>query len=227
MSKTAAVVEDEKDVAELVRHTLQKEGYRVRTYGDGALALAAIEAEPPDFVILDLMLPRMDGFEVCRKLRANPRTAQMPILMLTARAEAIDEVAGLEVGADDYIAKPFSPRVLLARVRSVLRRGDRAETPAEVIHIGPIQIDSGRHEVKVGEKKVNLTITEFRILKFLASRPGRVRTRLEIVEEVSGDVDVLERTVDAHVTALRRKLGEAGERVETVRGVGYRVREES
>jgi DNA-binding response OmpR family regulator len=112
-------------------------------------------------------------------------------------------------------------------VRSVLRRGDRAETPAEVIHIGPIQIDSGRHEVKVGEKKVNLTITEFRILKFLASRPGRVRTRLEIVEEVSGDVDVLERTVDAHVTALRRKLGEAGERVETVRGVGYRVREES
>lgn len=226
MSRFAVVVEDERDVADLIRHTLEREGYQVRHFADGSLAFASIERDPPDVVVLDLMLPSIDGFEVCRRIRANPRTAQIPILMLTARSEDIDQVAGLEVGADDYITKPFSPRVLVARVRSILRRGAHADTQAEFIKIGPIQMDTGRHEVRVAGERVTLTITEFKILLFLATRPGRVRTRFEIVEEVSGDVDVLERTVDAHVTSMRRKLGAAGEFVETVRGVGYRLREE-
>jgi len=226
MSRVAVVVEDERDVADLIRHTLERESYQVRHFADGALAFASIERDPPDVVVLDLMLPSIDGFEVCKRIRANPRTAQIPILMLTARSEDIDQVAGLEVGADDYITKPFSPRVLVARVRSILRRGAHADTQAEFIKIGPIQMDTGRHEVRVDGERITLTITEFKILRFLATRPGRVRTRFEIVEEVSGDVDVLERTVDAHVTSMRRKLGAAGEFVETVRGVGYRLREE-
>ncbi|MFN0207787.1 MAG: response regulator [Planctomycetota bacterium] len=226
MSRFAVVVEDERDVADLIRHTLEREGYQVKHFADGALAFASIERDPPDVVVLDLMLPSIDGFEVCKRIRANPRTAQIPILMLTARSEDIDQVAGLEVGADDYITKPFSPRVLVARVRSILRRGAHSESQSEFIKIGSIQIDSGRHEVKVDGERVTLTITEFKILRFLATRPGRVRPRFEIVEEVSGDVDVLERTVDAHVTSMRRKLGAGGEFVETVRGVGYRLRDE-
>lgn len=225
MSKTAVIIEDERDVSDLIRHTLAREGFAVRQYFDGALGQIAVEREPPDVLILDLMLPGRDGFEICRKLRANPKTAAVPILMLTARAEDIDHVAGLEVGADDYITKPFSPRVLVARVKSVLRRGAHETSQAEIIKVGKIQIDLGRHDVKVENEIIQLTATEFKILKFLAGRPGRVRTRLEIVEEVSGEVAVLERTVDAHVMSLRKKLGVAGELVETVRGVGYRLQE--
>jgi two-component system phosphate regulon response regulator PhoB len=223
--RTIAVVEDDRDVAQLVRHALERDGHVVRTYGDGARALASLEREGVDLVVLDVMLPGLDGLEVCRRLRRNPKTAATPIVMLTARAEEIDQVAGLEVGADDYVTKPFSPRVLAARVRSVLRRAEKASEPSEVIQVGPIAIDSGRHEVRAGGSAIPLTATEFRLLRFLASRPGRVRTRLEIVEGVSGDVAVLERTVDAHVTSLRRKLGPEGDRIETVRGVGYRLRD--
>lgn len=225
MAKTAFVVEDERDVADLVRHALQREGFAVRHFSDGSLAVAAAERESPDVVVLDWMLPGLDGLEVCRRLRRSPNTARIPIVMVTARAEDVDQVTGLEVGADDYLAKPFSPRVLVARVRAVLRRTEATETPSEVLTVGPIRIDSGRHEATVGGAPVPLTATEFRILRFLATRPGRVRGRVEIVEEVSGEVAVLERTVDAHVTSLRRKLGSAGDWVETVRGVGYRLRE--
>jgi two-component system phosphate regulon response regulator PhoB len=223
--KTIAVVEDERDVAELVKHTLERDGFAVRAYADGSIAATAIESDPPDAVVLDVNLPSMDGFEVCRRLRRSTRTSQIPIVMLTARGEDVDQVTGLEVGADDYVAKPFSPRVLLARVRAVLRRGNQASEPREIVNAGPIHIDLGRHEVTVDKAVIPLTATEFKILHFLTSRPGRVRTRLEIVENVSGEVAVLERTVDAHVTSLRRKLGAAGELVETVRGVGYRLRD--
>jgi two-component system phosphate regulon response regulator PhoB len=225
MSKSIALIEDERDVAELVRHTLEREGFSVRHFSDGAIAAAAVEREPPDAIVLDIMLPSLDGLEICRRLRRNPRTSQIPIVMLTARGEDIDQVAGLEVGADDYIAKPFSPRVLLARLRSVMRRSTAPGDPREVVTVGPICIDTGRHEITVEGQTVILTATEFKILRYLAARPGRVRARLEIVEEVSGEVAVLERTVDAHVTSLRRKLGSAGALVETVRGVGYRLRE--
>lgn len=225
MTKNAVIIEDERDVSDLVRHALTREGFAIRQYFDGNLGLAGVEREAPDVVILDLMLPGLDGLEICRRLRANPRTAHIPILMLTARAEDIDQVAGLEVGADDYITKPFSPRVLVARVKSVLRRGAHEASSAEVVNVGNIQIDTGRHEVRVNRELIQLTATEFKILKFLAARPGRVRSRIEIVEEVSGEVAVLERTVDAHMMSLRKKLGEAGELLETVRGVGYRLRE--
>ena len=225
MRKTALLIEDERDVAELVRHALAREGFEVHHQSDGARGLAAVEREHPDILILDVMLPTMDGFEICRRLRRDARTAAIPIIMLTARAEDADHVAGLEVGADDYVTKPFSPRVLVAHIRALLRRAAEPVTTAEVITAGAIRIDSGRHEILVDGAPVALTATEFKILRFLASRPGRVRTRLEIVENVSGDVAVLERTVDAHLTALRRKLGSAGELVETVRGVGYRLRE--
>jgi DNA-binding response OmpR family regulator len=226
MPKTVTVVEDDRDVAELIRHALERDGFRVRTCADGSVAAASIESDPPDVVVLDVMLPGLDGLEICRRLRRNPRTAATPIVMLTARAEDVDVVAGLEVGADDYVTKPFSPRVLTARVRSVIRRAAQASDPTEVTRVGPIAIDVGRHEVSVEGRAVALTATEFRLLRYLVSRPGRVRSRLEIVEEALGDIDVLERTVDAHVTSLRRKLGKAGDRVETVRGVGYRLRAE-
>ncbi|MBL8693810.1 MAG: response regulator transcription factor [Planctomycetes bacterium] len=226
MTKSIAVVEDERDVADLLRHALEKEGFEVRVYHDGKIALAELLRKPPDLVVLDWMLPGVDGLEICKALRREPRTAETPVLMLTAREEEIDQVTGLEVGADDYITKPFSPRVLAARVRTALRRRATGSSDSEVLKVGPITIDQGRHQVTADGKVVSLTATEFKLLRFLASRPGRVRTRLEIVEAVSGEVAVLERTVDAHVTSLRRKLGAPGELVETVRGVGYRLREE-
>lgn len=226
MTKTAAIIEDERDVAELIRHALARDGFVVRLYSDGLLGLAGVEKDPPSVVILDLMLPRLDGFEICKRIRSNPKIAETPILMLTARSEDIDQVAGLEVGADDYMSKPFSPRVLMARVKSVMRRGTQSREKSEFMKVGNIELDTGRHEVRSGGVAVQLTATEFKILHFLMSRPGRVRGRLEIVEEVSGDVAVLERTVDAHVTSLRKKLGASGELIETVRGVGYRMRDE-
>lgn len=224
--RDVVLVEDERDLAELLKHHLTREGYRVRTYGDGRVALSGIEHQIPDAIVLDVMLPGIDGLEVCRSLRRNAATARVPILILTARGDDADHVAGLEVGADDFIAKPVSPRVLVARLRAVLRRASAESEPSEVIVLGSIRLDAGRHEVTVNGRRVDLTHKEFRILQFLALRPGRVRTREEIVEHMSGGPNVLERTVDVHVAAIRRKLGEAGNRLETVIGVGYRLREE-
>ncbi|MFN0207789.1 MAG: response regulator transcription factor [Planctomycetota bacterium] len=224
--KDIVIVEDERDLAELLKHHLSREGYRIRVYGDGRVALAGIERETPDAVVLDLMLPGLDGLEVCRQLRRNPATAPVPIIMLTARGDDADHVAGLEVGADDYITKPISPRVLVARVRALLRRSSGESAPAEVLTLGEIRMDSGRHEVTVSGKAIPLTHKEFQILQFLAARPGRVRSRSEIVDIVSGGPHVLERTVDVHMAAIRRKLGKSGDRLETVIGVGYRLRDD-
>jgi len=221
-----AIVEDERDLADLLKHHLVRDGYRVRSYLDGRLALAGIERSVPDAVVLDLMLPGMDGLEVCRQLRRAPATSRVPVLVLTARSDDADHVAGLEVGADDYVAKPVSPRVLIARLRALLRRANEESGPSEVTVLGDLRIDAGRHEVTVSGRAVPLTHKEFLILHFLASRPGRVRARSEIVDAIAGGPNVLERTIDVHVGAIRRKLGKAGDRIETVIGVGYRLRDD-
>ena len=190
-------------------------------------ALKSARSKAPDLVVLDLMLPGVDGLEVCRRLKTDPKTQHIPIVMLTAKGEEADIVAGLELGADDYITKPFSPRVLVARVRAVLRR--RAREPADgtsVVRIGELVIHPGRHEVLVGGEAVQLTLTEFRILHFLARRPGWVFTRYQIVEGVQGeDAVVTDRSVDVHIVSVRRKLGKYGTYIETVRGVGYRFKD--
>jgi len=226
--KTILVVEDEKDIAELLAYNLKREGFQVRLADSGEKALAQALKNPPDLVLLDLMLPGIDGREVCRRLKANQATVRIPIVILTARTEESDVVAGLELGADDYITKPFSPRVLLARVRSVLRRRSApAEDSSDHIRLQDLEIDLARHQVRCGGQKVELSATEFDLLVFLARRPGWVFSRAQIIAGVRGeDYPVTERAVDVQVLGLRRELGACGQAIETVRGVGYRFREE-
>jgi two-component system alkaline phosphatase synthesis response regulator PhoP len=221
------VVDDEDDLLELVRYNLTKEGYAVECVGSGEEALVAARREPPDLIVLDLMLPAVDGLEVCRRLKGDSRTRDVPIVMLTAKGEERDVITGLERGADDYIAKPFSPRVLTARIKALLRRDearrrDEQETPLEVHELS---IHSGRHEVTLAGAALELTYTEFALLQFLARRPGWAYTRSQIVDAVKGeDYPVTERSVDVQVAGLRKKLGDHGHYIETVRGVGYRMR---
>jgi len=224
MQRHVIVVEDEEDLADLVALHLRRDGFRTTVCADGDSGMAAIEKEVPDLVVLDVMMPGLDGFEVCRRMRRSDRLADIPILMLTARGEDADVVTGLELGADDYVVKPFSPRVLVARARGLLRRGEASAPEREVLTVGPLTIDSGRHEASLDGELVALTHTEFRILRYLASQPGRVRSRSDILEAI-GEPHVLERTVDVHVASLRRRLGAFGEQVETVRGVGYRLKD--
>jgi DNA-binding response OmpR family regulator len=219
------VVEDEPDLAELIALHLRRENLRVTTFADGERGLAAIERDVPDMVVLDLMLPGLDGYEICRRIRRSDRLAKVQVLMVTARGEESDVVTGLELGADDYVTKPFRPRVLVARVRNLLRR-PRAEAQGnEVLRAGAIEVDVGRHEVRVDGQEVTLTHTEFEILRTLMAAPGRVRTRGDILSRLDQGHYVLERTVDVHVASLRRKLGSAGDLIATVRGVGYRLRD--
>jgi len=221
------VVEDEDDIRELLRYNLAKEGYQVTGSASGEEALRAVKAARPDLLVLDLMLPGMDGLEVCRSLKQDPLTRDLPIVMLTAKGEEADIVAGLELGADDYVTKPFSLRVLLARLRAVLRRRSTpppSETAPLTIH--ELMIHPGRHEVLVQGRPVDLTATEFRLLNLLARRPGWVFTRSQIVNEIHGvDYSVTERAVDVQMVSLRKKLGPCGKYLETVRGIGYRFKE--
>jgi len=217
------IVEDETDVADLLTLNLRKASYKVSTAADGVTGLQKARDDRPDFIILDLMLPKMSGLEVCRILKSDTATAQMPILMLTAKAEEIDRIVGLEFGADDYVTKPFSPREVVLRIRAILRRGDKAD---ERLSAGPIAIDPARHEVRVNGKQVHLTSIEFKLLQRLMQRRGRVQDRDRLLNEVWGYETVIDtRTVDTHVRRLREKLGKAGDAVETVRGFGYRLRE--
>lgn len=221
------VVEDEEDILELVRYNLAKVGHHVTGVTTGEAGLKAARSDPPDLVLLDLMLPGVDGLEVCRLLRREDATRSVPIVMLTARGEESDVVKGLETGADDYVTKPFSPKVLLARINAVLRRraSGAADENAELRFDGLV-IDPRRHEALVDGRRAELTHTEFRILHFLASRQGWAFTRSQIVDAVKGpDHPVTDRSVDVHVFGLRRKLGEHRALVETVRGVGYRFKE--
>jgi two-component system, OmpR family, alkaline phosphatase synthesis response regulator PhoP len=221
------VVDDEGDILELIRYNLAKEGYRVTCVPTGEEAVRKVREDVPDLIVLDLMLPGADGLQICRELKGQPGTSQIPILILTAKAEDADIVLGLELGADDYVTKPFSPRVLLARVRAVLRRNKPDEPDDEgTIRLHDLVIDSSRHEVRVGGKAVILTASEFRILQYLARRPGWVFTREQIISAVKGDdYPVTERSVDVQIAGLRKKLGTMGDNIETVRGVGYRFKD--
>lgn len=227
--ETILLVEDERDIQELLKFHLERDNFEVATADDAAKAFDFVRQRIPHLVLLDLMLPDLDGTEVCRRLKAQPETRDVPIVMLTAKDGEADVVAGLEMGADDYVTKPFSPRVLLARIHAVLRRPDAA--PAEnhavpAIRIGHLTIDFDRHKVQIRGKDVPVTCTEFRILQLLAESPGRAFSRKFIVEHVRGDsYAVTARIVDVQMVSLRKKLGPLGDWIETVRGVGYRFKE--
>ncbi|MBA3029102.1 MAG: response regulator transcription factor [Desulfobacteraceae bacterium] len=224
-------VEDDEDILELIRYNLEKEGYRVETAETGEAAVRKADAESFDLMLLDLMLPGMDGLEVARRLKKNTRTQTLPIIMITAKGEESDIVTGLELGADDYITKPFSPRVMIARVRSILRRAEKEESVGEenpILKIHGFEIHPGRRTVHLNHEPVDLTFSEFQILYTLAKRPGWVSTRYQIVESVRGsDYPVTDRSVDVQIVGLRKKLGTAGDYIETVRGVGYRFKEKT
>jgi two-component system phosphate regulon response regulator PhoB len=193
---------------------------------DGSLGLEFAVKHRPDLIVLDLMMPGIDGLEVCRRLRADERSRSIPVIMLTARATEADRIVGLELGADDYMVKPFSPRELMARVKAVLRRSDPAEQSNGLIRRGDLEVDAQRHEVMYKGKSVGLTATEFRILHYFVLRPGRVLSRDDIIDSALGsDSSVFDRTIDVHITALRKKLGRGGELIETVRGFGYKLKD--
>ena len=221
-------VEDEEDIRELLDFNLTRHGFDVAAVESGEEALESIAKNRPDLVLLDLMLPGMDGFEICKKLKGSDATRDIPVIMLTACGEEADIVTGLELGADDYMTKPFSPRVLIARIKATLRRRPRNKkaNTEDVLQIGDITIHCGRHEVTIQNKKIDLTFSEFKVLHFLAQRPGWVFTRYQIVDAVHGeDYPVTERAVDVQIVGLRKKLGETGKLIETVRGVGYRFKD--
>lgn len=220
------VVDDENDILELVRYNLETKGYQISLAMTGEEAIESAKSSKPDLIILDLMLPGIDGLEVCRNLKSEPETKKIPIIMLTAKGEEADIVMGLELGADDYITKPFSIKVLIARVRTALRKyyvsEDKAQ-PANIITRGPIKIDYDKHEVLLNENPLELTLTEFSVLNLLAKRPGRVFTRYQIVDATKGEnYIVTDRAVDVQIVGLRKKLGEYGKMIKTVRGVGYK-----
>jgi two-component system phosphate regulon response regulator PhoB len=227
MRERILLVDDEPEIVELLEYNLRQAGYTVVTARDGASALAEIRRQRPDIILLDLMLPDIAGTEICRRLRRDASTQTIPVIMITARGEEIDRVVGFEIGADDYIVKPFSPRELVLRIGAVLRRTATHEkpTPGERFRIGPMEVDVPQHRVTVDEEEVPLTALEFKLLYDLVSRPGRVQTRDSLLERVWGySAGVETRTVDTHVKRLREKLGAARDYIETVRGVGYRVK---
>jgi two-component system alkaline phosphatase synthesis response regulator PhoP len=219
------IVDDEEDIRELVALNLRREGYQILTCDTGERALELVRSKKPDLVVLDLMLPGVDGLEVCRRLKADPDSRRIPVVMLTAKGEETDIVAGLELGADDYVTKPFSGKVLVARVRRLLRRQVKEIEEGGIVRVEGVTIDPIRREVLIDGKPVTLTLTEFNILHTLAKRPGVVFTRYQIVDRIHGDdYLVTDRAVDVQIVALRRKLGSYGKLIETVRGVGYRLK---
>ena len=227
MKKTKiAVIEDEVDIFEVINYNLSKEGFDVCSALDGEEGLALIKKEVPDLVLLDLMLPGLDGIEICRKLKTDYSTRSIPIIMVTAKGEESDIVLGLGMGADDYMVKPFRPRELMARIRSVLRRGDFIEEGEGLVSIDELVIDINRHEVKLEGKKIILTAMEFKLLHFLASHPGQVFTRENLLNHVSSDdTFIIDRNIDVHIRSIRKKLNKHRELIETIHRVGYRFRD--
>lgn len=220
------IIEDERDILELVRHYLEKEGFRTRTATDGTAGWAAVRQEHPDLVVLDLMLPGMDGLELCRKLRADPATAHTPVIMLTAKADETDRVVGLELGADDYLTKPFSPKELAARIKALLRRAEQRDTPSQPYAYGALTLDPSRHEVRLGDKEVALTAKEFGLLEQLLRNKGRVLTRDVLLNSVWGyDYHGTTRTVDVHVRRLKQKLPLLNDAVVSIKSLGYKLRD--
>jgi two-component system phosphate regulon response regulator PhoB len=226
MAERILVVDDEPDLLELVRVNLRQAGYEVETAETGREALERLRRAPPDLVVLDLMLPDVSGTELCRRMRADADLADLPIIMLTAKADEVDRVVGLELGADDYVTKPFSPRELTLRVRAVLRRRKPVSLPGQALAHGTLRLDAARHRCFVAGEEIELTAKEFDLLRTLMARPGRVLTRDQLLDEVWGtDIAVTSRTIDTHLKRLREKLGPASDLIETVRGVGYRFAE--
>lgn len=224
--KKILAVDDERDILELLKYNLEKEGYKVICSNSGEKALELVKKDKSDLIVLDLMLPGIDGLELCKLLKKDEGTAGIPIIMLTAKDAETDVVVGLELGADDYITKPFSPKVLIARVKAVLRRKEEISKPKKEIIIGDLVIDIAKHKVMIKDKPIDLTITEFRILEFLSKNPGKAFTRDQILNNAWNEEPfIVDRAVDVHVRGLRKKLGKLSEYIETVRGVGYRFKE--
>ena len=219
------IIEDEPSLSEVLAYNLQREGYEVVVAAEGKEGLRKAQMLLPDLVILDLMLPGMGGLDICRQLRSSTKTGSIAILMLTAKAEETDQVVGFAIGADDYVTKPFSVKVLLQRVKVLLRRATPAEAGNELVEAAGIRIDKRGHQVTVGSEPVQLTPTEFRLLETMMRQPGRAFTRHDLMDAAVGDAIVLERTIDVHIKTLRKKLGDQGDNIETVRGVGYRFRD--
>ena len=227
--KVIAIVDDEEDIVELVSHHLKREGFRVKEFFNGRDFLLFLESIIPDLTILDIMLPGIDGLEICRILKSKQRTSSLPIIMLTAKASEADVVVGLELGADDYIVKPFSPRELIARVKSLIRRTSKKEVGVSTIKIGPLSLNSEKYEVTVNGKKIDLTTTEFKILEVLLERRGSVFTRDQLLKKKrlwGDDKLVYDRTIDVHIKNLREKLGTVGNMIKTIRGIGYKLESE-
>jgi phosphate regulon transcriptional regulator PhoB len=226
VSKKILIVEDESDLIKLLKYNLEKEGFKVNYASDGSIALAEVRRDPPDLVILDLMLPGLDGLEVCRQLRRNDRFAQTPVLMLSARSEEADRVVGLELGADDYVTKPFSMREMIARVRALLRRHENASSPRTKVQRGEIVIDPAAHSVSVAGRAIDLSALEFRLLHYMASHPGMVFSRDQLLDSVWGnDRTVTPRSVDVYIRRIREKIElrpQDPAYVQTIHGVGYR-----
>jgi len=223
--KKILIVEDDLDIAEMVSYNLKKEGYKTSFVSNGRKAVNLIKNQKPDLIILDLMLPEIDGLEICRILKSKEDTLAIPIIMLTAKSQETDKVIGLEMGADDYLAKPFSPRELIARIKAVLRRYN-VVLPSKRIIIHDVSVDSLKYKVAVFNKEISLTLTEFKLLELMIQQPGVVLSRDKILNEVFGyNADIYDRTIDTHMKSLRRKLGKARKYIETVRGIGYRFKE--
>jgi len=222
------LIEDETDLADLIRHNLEREGYRCRCMANGEDGLAEARRNPPDVLVLDRMLPRMSGHQVISRLRREPKTANIPILMLTAKAEESDELVGFALGADDYVTKPFSMKLLLARIDALLRRATASFSPSNVLNVGPISLDRDRREATLDGKIITLTATEFGILWELIAARGRVLSRNRLIDSVLGTSAVVtDRTIDVHVAALRKKIGRAATLIQTIRGIGYTLRDRS
>lgn len=226
MEKLIAVVDDEKDIVNLVKHHLKREGYKTKEFYNSRDFLLYIESITPDLIILDIMLPGLDGLEVCKLLKGKKSTSSIPIIMLTAKETEADIVVGLEIGADDYIIKPFSPRELVARIKTVLRRSNKKETEKEFVTLGDLSINTQRYEVYVKSKKIDLTTTEFKILESLVNGNGRVFTRDQLLKQKrvwADDKLIYDRTIDVHIKNLRDKLGSSGKMIKTVRSIGYKL----
>ena len=228
--KRILVVDDEQDIAELLDFNLKKQGFTTTVARNGREAIAEIKRQTPDLVILDVMMPELSGIEVLGRLRSQPETASLPVIMLTAKGEEIDELVGLSLGADDYIPKPFSMKILIARVEAILRRSSVASipaadrNPADFVELGPLRLDLSTHEATVDATPIHLTLTEFRVLSSLLEASGRVLSRAALISKAIGPgITVTERTIDVHVTAIRKKLGPQSGMIHTVRGVGYRI----
>lgn len=222
------IIEDDKHISKLVNYNLEKAGYECFVVSDGEEGLKILDKHSIDLIILDIMLPKMDGFEVCRLIKQDTKLKNIPIIMLTAKGEEVDRIVGLELGADDYMVKPFSPRELMLRIKAILKRGKQEELPKDIIKRGTLIIDVPKHRVTVHNKEIELTPMEFKLLVTLIERKGRVQSRDRLLTDVWGiDAEIYTRTVDTHVKRLREKLGKAGYLLETVRGLGYRFKEEN